>query len=376
MVDCGGICIGLSGILIQRCAVLALKRAITVLSILVILAAWPGVCQAVSIAQEIKIGQETSKLILKEMPLSEEQSYQDGITALGSKLTPFVSRPEIPYNFAVVTDSRNTINAFALPGGYIYFTEHMWRILTPDERAAVLAHEITHCDLRHGIDANIKQQQRMLWTLPLIVLGGAAGADAWVWGNMIVNARYSRKMEREADENGIRLATKAGFNPAGAVTSMKKLLSIENDQNRYEVSAIFSGHPETQKRIDYLTQAAIELGAEESMLDLPMVDDPARLGNVTKKAADMQIVYAKTSQSLEFGAKVIIKKMLWDENNQALEPKVIAEATVLTPGRFPTLALTEDKDSSTWGVMPGDGVYATAEEPDSGAADDSVTAHE
>ncbi|NLN76357.1 MAG: hypothetical protein GX139_08600, partial [Armatimonadetes bacterium] len=112
------------------------------------------------------------------------------------------------------------------------------------------------------------------------------------------------------------------------------------------------------------------------MLDLPMVDDPARLGNVTKKAADMQIVYAKTSQSLEFGAKVIIKKMLWDENNQALEPKVIAEATVLTPGRFPTLALTEDKDSSTWGVMPGDGVYATAEEPDSGAADDSVTAHE
>ncbi|NLN76165.1 MAG: hypothetical protein GX139_07620 [Armatimonadetes bacterium] len=63
---------------------------------------------------------------------------------------------------------------------------------------------------------------------------------------------------------------------------MKKLLSIENDQNRYEVSAIFSGHPETQKRIDYLTQAAIELRAEESMLDLPMVDDPSSLGNVMK----------------------------------------------------------------------------------------------
>ena len=50
-------------------------------------------------------------------------------------------------------------------------------MLTPDERAAVMAHEMTHCDLRHGIDEDIKQQQRMLWTLPLLVLGGGAGVE-------------------------------------------------------------------------------------------------------------------------------------------------------------------------------------------------------
>ncbi len=349
-----------------------LRRAIAIICISVVLMAYPGICHAVSVAQEIKIGEETSKLILKEMPLSTNQKYQDDITALGSKLAGFVNRPEIKYHFHVIKDEKNTINAFALPGGYVYFTERMWSILTPDERAAVLAHEITHCDLRHGIDANIKQQQRMLWTLPLIVFGGAAGADAWTWGNMIVNARYSRKMEREADEKGIRLAAKAGFQPSGAVTSMKKLLCIESNQNRYEVSSLFADHPDTQKRIDYLTEAALSLGAIKPELDLPAVDDPARLGNITSKVPDMSVLYAKVSEPLAYGTKVVIKKMLWDEDKEALYPKRIAEATVLTPGKFPALALTDDKNEGIWGVTAGDGVYAAppdakeeASEPDS-----------
>ncbi len=337
--------------------------------------AYPGICHAVSIAQEIKIGEESSKLILKEMPLSSNQRYQDDIAALGSKLTPFVIRKEIPYHFAVVKDEKNTINAFALPGGYVYFTEHMWSILTPDERAAVLAHEIIHCDLRHGIDANIKQQQRMLWTLPLIVFGGTIGADVWTWGNMIVNARYSRKMEREADEKGIRLTTKAGFQPAGAVTSMKKLLSIETDQNRYEVSSLFADHPDTQRRINYLTEAALSLGAKKPDLELPAVDDPARLGNITGKAPDMSVLYARVSEPLAYGTKVVIKKMMWDEDRQSLWPKRIADATVLTPGKFPALALGDCKNEDAWGAAVGDGVYAAppdvkdtkeeASEPDS-----------
>lgn len=337
-----------------------LRRAIVTLFVSVVLMAYPGICHAVSVAQEIKIGEETSKLIVKEMPLSQNQKYQDDIAALGARLTPFVGRPEIPYHFAVVKDEKNTINAFALPGGYVYFTERMWTILTPDERAAVLAHEITHCDLRHGIDANIKQQQRMLWTLPLIVFGGAAGADAWTWGNMIVSARYSRKMEREADENGIRLATKAGFQPSGAVTSMKKLLSIESNQNRYEMSSLFADHPDTQRRIEYLTEAALSLGAIKPELDLPAVDDPARLGNITSKVPDMSVLYARVSEPLTYGTKVDIKKMLWDEEKQSLWPKMIAKATVLTPGKFPALALADDKNNDIWAVTVGDGVYAAA----------------
>lgn len=310
-----------------------------------------------SLAAEIKIGQEASVEVEKEMPLSKIQKYQDDIAALGQKLVQFVTRKDIPYHFHVVTDKDKTVNAFALPGGYVYCTERMWSILTPDERAAVLAHEITHCDMRHGINESIKQQQRMLWTLPLIVLGGGGGAEAWMMGNWAVNARYSRIDERQADELGIQLLHKAGFNTAGSVTSMKKLLSIENDQNRYEVSAIFADHPDTQKRVDYLTQAAISYGAKPSELELPMVNDPARLGNIIKKVPDMAVLYARTSTPLEYGQRVLLKKMLWDDDKKTLGPKTIAEATVLTPGKLPTLVLVNEDKYNRGDVMVGDGVY-------------------
>lgn len=344
---------------------LGFRRAVTFVGLVVLLVVSSGAGWAVSLKEEIKIGQETSKEVEKEMPLSKSQKSQDGITALGKRLIPYVKRPQIPYHFAVVTDPKNTINAFALPGGYVYFTEHMWMILTPDERAAVLAHEITHCDLRHGINESIKQQQRMLWTLPLMVLGGAAGAEAWMFGNWVVNARYSRINEQQADEQGIQLTKKAGFNPAGSVTSMKKLLSIENDLNGYEVSAIFADHPDTQKRVAYLSQEALALGANKTELNLPTVEDPSRIGNIINKVSDMSVLYARTSVNLDFGQKVLIKKVLWDEDKDVLGPKTIAEATVLTPGRLPTLVLTNYKDYSLSDVMVGDGLYPTPLPPDS-----------
>jgi predicted Zn-dependent protease len=337
---------------------LSLRRVSSVVLAVTALFLAAASCGAVSLREEIKIGEDTTKIVLKQMPLLKDQKQQDSIGVLGHKLVPFVKRKDIPYHFAIVTDKDNSINAFALPGGYVFFTERMWKLLTPDERAAVMAHEMTHCDLRHGINESIKQQQRMLWTLPLIALGGGVGAEAWMFGNMAVNARYSRVAEREADEQGIQLAVKAGFSPAGAVTSMKKLLSIENDTNRYEVSALFADHPDTEKRVDYLTQQALKLGAKPSQLELAADDDPSRIGNISKKIPDLSVLYARSSQSLEFGQKVLIKKMLWDEDKKALDPKVIAEATVLTPGRFPTLVLSNYKDYNISDVMIGDGVYS------------------
>ncbi len=323
------------------------------------LVASAGACLAVSLQQEIKIGEEASLEVEKEMPLSKNKAEQDAITAMGERLIPFVKRKDIPYHFRVVVPKDRMVNAFALPGGYVYFTERMWTILTPDERAAVMAHEITHCDLRHGIDQSIRERQRLLWTLPLVILGGGGG-EAWMIGNWAVSARYSRVCERQADEIGIQLLHKAGFNPAGAVTSMKKLLSIENDQNRYEVSAIFADHPDTQKRVDYLSQEAVALGAKPSELNLPMVTDPACIGNVTRKVPDLMVLYARTSTPLQYGQRVIIKKMLWDDTKKALGPVTIAEAIVLTPGRLPTLILADDDRYNHGDVMVGDGIYPTS----------------
>lgn len=322
------------------------------------LAASGGYC--FSLKAELKLGADASKEVAKEMPPSTNQQWQKDIQALGKRFLPFLKRKEIPYHFQVI-QAKEEINAFALPGGYVYFTERMWRIMTPDERAGIMAHEITHCDHRHGVDMMLKSQQRFLWTLPLVIATGGAAMEAAMWGNVIISQRYSRKLERDADESGIKLLAAAGFKPAGMVTSMKKLLNIEADQNRYEVSAIFADHPDTLKRVEYLTQEAESMGAKEADLELKAVDDPSRLGNIIAKTKEVNLVSARASTPLDYGRKVAIKKMLWDDNAQMLAPKTIAIATVLTPGRFPILVLPPRDDYSYSDIMPGDGVYPASD---------------
>lgn len=340
------------------------RHALVAVFVTLIAALIGGPLYAFSVAEEIKLGEEASGQVETEMPATANKNWQDEITRMGEKLVANVSRKEITYHFKVV-NAGNEINAFALPGGYVFFTERMWRIMTPDERAAILAHEITHCDQRHGIDQMLKSQQRALWMLPLIVLtGGSSGAvEMLLMGDMAISQRYSRKMEREADELGVKLLAAAGYNTAGAVTSMKKLLSIEADVNHYEISAIFASHPDTAKRIDYLTQEATELGAKPVEFELKSVDDPNRLGNVTQKLRPHQMIEVETTIPLQFKQKVLIKKMLWDDKAQALVPKTVAVGTVLSPGK--TAALTVDKVFTRDNVekfyysdvMAGDGVY-------------------
>ena len=317
---------------------------------------------AFSVKEEVKLGTAAAAEVEKEMPPSKNAQWQSDIDAMGQRFMPYLTRKDFPYSFKIV-DAKDQINAFSLPGGFVYFTERMWRIMTPDERAAVMAHEIIHCDKRHGVDQMLKSQQRALWMLPLIVASGGAAAELILLGNMAISQRYSQKMERQADELGIQLLAKAGYDPAGSVTSMKKLLNLESDTNRYEVSAIFASHPETLKRINYLTDAALKLGAKPQSLELKAVDDPDRLGNITAARVDNSIVSASTTKPLERGQKVLIKKMLWDDDARALRPKTIMTATVLTPGKLPLLTLRHNEEHVFAEVMAGDGVYPAESPP-------------
>lgn len=326
-----------------------------------------GAASAFSINDEIKLGKEASKEVEKEMPPVKNEAWQRDINALGQRFLPYLKRKQIPYSFKVV-DAKDEINAFALPGGFVYFTARMWNIMTPDERAGIMAHEITHCDRRHGVDQMLKSEQRMLWMLPiLIATAGSASPVAMVAsvGNLAITQRYSRDMEKEADQMGMDLLVKSGFGPNGMVTSMKKLLNIESNSNRYEVSEIFASHPDTVKRIQYLTAAAIKNGARPDDLEIKKVDDPSRLGNITKTGVASNVVFAQVTVPLEREQKVTIKKMLWDDDAQALRPRRICKGVVIAPGKFPILSLRPDSDQNMAEIMPGDGVYP--DEPDPAA---------
>ena len=338
-----------------------MRRALSSFLVLVCLAVSIGCASAFSVEEEIRLGERVAREVEEEMPLSKNEKWQRDIAEMGERLIPYVNRKEIPYHFRIV-EAEEKINAFALPGGYVYFTERMWQIMTPAERAGIMAHEITHCDQRHGVDQMLKAKQRALWALPLIVLGGGGGLGyAVLLGNTLISQRYSRKMEREADELGIKLLDEAGFDPSGTVTAMKKLLHIQSSVNRYEISDIFASHPDTNKRIEYLAQAATSMGASASDLELRSVDDPARLGNVTGQVGRSNVLMARCSKSLEYGQKILIKKMLWDDEINALAPRTIATATVLSPGRFPYLTLDTEEGFFVVDVMIGDGIYPAPE---------------
>ena len=312
-------------------------------------------CWGFSLDKEINVGREGAEDVEEHMQLSQHDVWQRQAFEIGKRFMPYVERRELPYQFRIV-DAGSDINAFALPGGYVYFTERMWKIMTPDERAGIMAHEITHCDKRHGIDQMIKSQQRTLWTLPLIFLSGG-WAQAAIWGNYVVTQRYSREMEREADESGIRLMYKAGYDPAGMVRAMKKLLAISSSYNRYEISEVFASHPDTKKRVAYLTQAAIDLGVDPEDLELRAVDDPARLGNITSRSLDMNLLFARTDQPLAYRQRVLIKKMLWNDDAEALVPTAVATATVLSPGTFPALLIEDEETYGLGAAAEGDGVF-------------------
>ena len=336
-------------------------RALSIFLVPALLAISVGSASAFSVEAEIRLGEELSHEVEQEMPLSKNEKWQRDIEEIGKRLVPYVKRKQIPYHFRVV-EAEGKINAFALPGGYVYFTERMWQIMTPAERAGITAHEIVHCDQRHGVDQMLKAKQRALWALPLMLLGGGGGLGfAVMLGNTLISQRYSRKMERQADELGIKLLEDAGFDPSGAVTSMKKLLHIESSINRYEISNIFASHPDTNKRITYLAQAATSMGASASDLELRSVDDPARLGNVTGKIGQSNVLMARCSTPLDYGQKIVIKKMLWDDEVDALAPKTVARATVLSPGNFPNLILDVEEGYYVIDVMVGDGIYPAPE---------------
>lgn len=342
-----------------------LKKIYWLIAALVaIVAVFSGAGWAFSINDEIKLGKEASKEVEKEMPPVRNEAWQRDINAMGQRFMPYIKRKQIPYSFKVV-DAKDEINAFALPGGFVYFTARMWNLMTPDERAGIMAHEITHCDQRHGVNQMLKSEQRMLWMLPiLIATAGSASPVAMVAsvGNMAITQRYSRDMEKEADQMGMDLLVKSGFSPGGLVTSMKKLLNLESNSNRYEVSEIFASHPDTMKRIAYLTAAAISNGAKPEDLELKKVDDPSRLGNITNTGVASNVVFAQVKVPLEREQMVTIKKMLWDDDAGALRPRRICKAVVIAPGKFPILSLRTDRDQNTAEIMPGDGVYP--DEPD------------
>lgn len=235
----------------------ALRRLAPCLALVLALAS----AACVDEAQERDIGAAMAAEVNHQIPLVQDPLLNAYVGRLGGLLATASERPGLDYEFRVV-DSR-VVNAFALPGGYIYVTRGLLeQTRSGPELAAILAHEIGHVAARHGVH-KLQRQLRtgsLVGVLYQLILGGepellrqrALGMAGAIW-----SARHSREDEQEADELAVRYLVRAGVNPEGMVTLLETLLAEETGEDSTRVADWFSTHPLTSSRISR-AQAEIE----------------------------------------------------------------------------------------------------------------------
>ncbi len=227
---------------------------------------------AVSTQQEVALGTQYAAQVDSQLPIIHDAALQRYIDILGDSIAHVTDRADLEWHFAIV--NTDVVNAFALPGGFIYVNrgiiEHADKM---DELAGVMAHEIGHVVKRHSV----KQMQQAqganvgvaLACILTHVCESQAGQEAINLGGTLVFAKFSREDEAQADEEGFKYLVKAGISPLGMVSFFQKLLEMEQQSGGSQVPGWFSDHPLTQDRIADI----------QNMINkLP----PARLGTLTE----------------------------------------------------------------------------------------------
>lgn len=206
---------------------------------------------AVSQQQEVELGASTATQVSAELPLIRDDAVVRYISALGTQLSQVTDTRDLAWHFTVV-DSRE-VNAFALPGGWIYVNRGLIeRASSMSELAGVMAHEIGHVTRRHSVEQMQQAQGAdaglvLLCTLTKVCEGGAGQAAIGIGGTALF-AKFSRSDEAEADAEAVATTVKAGISPYG-IPSMFRILLAERKTNPGALDAFFASHPLEEDRI-------------------------------------------------------------------------------------------------------------------------------
>jgi predicted Zn-dependent protease len=202
-------------------------------------------------AQEIALGKESDAQVRQEMGLYDDPELQRYVSGIGLRLARLSERPNLPWQFAVVDQA--AVNAFALPGGFIYVTRGILPYLdTEAELAGVLGHEIGHVTARHAAQQYTRQIGGTVGLIALGVFVPAAQsfgqASQQVMGLLFL--KYGRDDELQADSLGVRYSGLGNWDPAGVpdmLTTLGRLDEAAGD--RKGVPNFLSTHPEPLARV-------------------------------------------------------------------------------------------------------------------------------
>jgi len=197
---------------------------------------------ALSDEEENAIGKELDKQISQELRFTRERKFN--LKKIFNNLMRYIDRTNINYNYKVV--QTDEVNAYAIAGGYIYINTGILDFLDDEnEIAFVIAHEISHNEKRHCI-------KRVQYAALASSIDPSFGEIVQLAYN-IYAMPFSKYDEFEADENGVMLMKKAGYNKTGAVSFFEKLEELEKEygiDQRDAVNDFISSHPTARERRD------------------------------------------------------------------------------------------------------------------------------
>jgi predicted Zn-dependent protease len=217
----------------------------------VLLAVTTTAC-GVSTQQEVQMGAEYAAQINAQLPIVQDAEINRYVNVLGDSIANLADERGLDYQFYVVNDA--SVNAFAVPGGFIYVNRGLIdRTTNLSQLAGVLGHEIGHVVRRHSVKQMEKAQGAnigvMLGCTLLQVCGSQAAQAAINVGGSALFAKFGRDDEREADEEAVKNVVRAGIHPRG-IPEMFQILLNERTTNPGALESWFATHPGEQDRIN------------------------------------------------------------------------------------------------------------------------------
>jgi len=213
-----------------------------------------------SVQQDVELGRNVAQDAEKKLPMLNNARVDDYLNRLGRKLAGYAPGEKYPYQFKCVNDS--SINAFALPGGFLYINRGVIEAADNEaELAGVVGHEIGHVALRHGTNQASKAQ---VYQAPLAILGGVLGGDsmgaylAQLGAEFAVSSvllKYSRDAERQADLIGTQILFDTNYDPIYMANFFEKLEAGKRGTD------FFSSHPHPENRMDHINVEISKLGS-------------------------------------------------------------------------------------------------------------------
>lgn len=215
--------------------------------------------------QEVQLGRQHHQAVLQQFEVLDTPGLQEYAGAIGESLARDSHRPNLVFHFTVLDDPM--VNAFALPGGYIYITRGILAYMNSESHlAGVLGHEIGHVTARHSVR---QQSQGALAGILGGILGAYTGSQAISDLSNVVGAAwisgYGRKHELEADRLGAEYLARSGYDPEEMIDVIGILKSQEEfalaraqEEGREPQSyhGLFSTHPRNDARLQEVIRAA------------------------------------------------------------------------------------------------------------------------